>query len=177
MKKQTFSHALAILVAVLVAQSASAQSQQEKNKTLLKLGYEYLNTANWEKMNDLVAANFVDHNPSPDQKPGFEGVKDNFKMMRQAFPDFKMTIHEMLADGDWVCARVTVSGTHKGEFMGMKASGKQFNVQGFDLIRFVNGKAVERWGTFDDAGMMMQLGMMPPPGGMDDMKKPEQMKK
>ncbi|MGH2568219.1 MAG: ester cyclase [Bacteroidota bacterium] len=177
MMKRTFSIALATLVVGLIVQPAAGQSVQEKNKALLKQGYEYLNGANWEKMNDLVAPNFVDHNPSPGQKPGFEGVKANFQMMRQAFPDFHMTIHEMLADGDWVCARVTVTGTHKGDFMGMKASEKKFTVQGFDLIRFEKGKAVERYGTFDDAAMMMQLGMMPPPGHGGDMKKIDEMKK
>ena len=162
--KRTFIVLLVLaFILCLPLQPSAGQSMQEKNKALMKQAYEYFNADNWDKLAELLEPNFLDHNPMPEQKAGFEGIKQGFKTFRKAFPDLQMTPSEILVDGDWACARVTMSGTQKGEFMGMKASGKKFSIQGFDLIHIVNGKATERYGTFDNTAMMMQLGMMPPP--------------
>lgn len=61
-------------------------------------------------------------------------------------------------------AYTTMRGTHRGDFMGLAASGKKIEVKGVDIVRFANGKAVEHWGWNDDYTMMMQLGMLPAPG-------------
>ena len=79
-------------------------------------------------------------------------------MMRTAFPDLKFTVNDMAAKGDKVWVYITISGTQDGPFMDMPASGKKVNVDGFDLVRFANGKAVEHWGLSDDMAMMTQLG-------------------
>ena len=79
-----------------------------------------------------------------------------------AFPDLHMKIEDQIAEGDMVASRLTVHGTHKGEFMGMPPTGKQITITGTDIVHIKDGKAVERWGNFDDLGMMQQLGVIPP---------------
>ena len=82
-------------------------------------------------------------------------------MFRSAFPDLRMEAHEMVGEDDLVCARGTMSGTHKGEFMGMPPSGKRFEVEGFDMVRIRDGQMHEHWGVFDTMTMMQQLGAIP----------------
>jgi len=71
---------------------------------------------------------------------------------------------DVLSSGDKVVARVRATGTHQGEFMGIPASGKSFDVQLIDIIRFDDdGLAHEHWGVFDALAMMQQLGAIPGP--------------
>jgi hypothetical protein len=79
-------------------------------------------------------------------------MKQFFAMMWTAFPDLRMAVDDLITEGDKVVARTTMSGTHKGEFMGMDPSGKQFRASAIDAIRFADGKAVEHWGVTDAAG-------------------------
>lgn len=165
MKRTILLLIAAVLLIGVIAQQAASQSVQEKNKALVKTVYEKVNANKWDDMSNYIAENFIDHDPDPRQKPGLQGVKETFEQYhKKTFPDLKFAVQEIFAEGDLVCTRIAVTGTNKGEFMGMKATGKKFSVQGFDLMRIQNGKAVERWGTFDSAAMMMQLGMMKPPG-------------
>lgn len=73
------------------------------------------------------------------------------------------TIEDQIAEGDKVVSRLTIRGTHKGEFMGIPPSGRQFTVELIDIHRISGGKVVERWGIFDQLGMMQQLGVIPAP--------------
>ena len=81
-------------------------------------------------------------------------------MFRNAFPDLHAHAEMMFAKDDKVVSYLTITGTHKGEFMGMAATGKKISVKGIDIIRMENGKAVEHWGMTDSMTMMQQLGMM-----------------
>jgi steroid delta-isomerase-like uncharacterized protein len=92
---------------------------------------------------------------------GPEGIKRLVAMFRAAFPDLKISAEDMIADGDKVAVRSVMRGTHKGEFMGVPATGKRVEVSGIDIVRFEGGKAVEHWGITDNMSMMQQLGAMP----------------
>ena len=85
-------------------------------------------------------------------------------MMRNAFPDARMDVDDLIAEGDKVAARLTMSGTQRGEFAGIPASGKSMSVTTIDIIRFKNGQVVEHWGATDSAKIMEQLGAIPAPG-------------
>ena len=79
-----------------------------------------------------------------------------------AFPNLRFDPEDLLASGDKAVARVRVTGTHEGEFMGMPATGKAINVQAIDIVRFGDdGLAREHWGVFDVMAMMQQLGAAP----------------
>jgi steroid delta-isomerase-like uncharacterized protein len=137
-----------------------------ENKAIARRGYEAINQNNPEALDEVAAPDLTDHDPAPGQAPGLEGVKQWFSSMHTAFPDFRMNVEDMIAEGDKVVARVRLSGTHQGEFMGIDATGNRVTIKGIDILRInADGKIMERWGNFDDLGMMQQLGVMEPPSG------------
>jgi steroid delta-isomerase-like uncharacterized protein len=82
---------------------------------------------------------------------------------RVGFPDLVHNIEDQVAEGEKVVTRVTVTGTNKGQFQGMPATGKQVKFTGIAIDRVVNGKIKERWVDFDVMGLMQQLGAIPAP--------------
>ena len=115
-------------------------------------------------VDDVVSPDLVDHSPMPDQRPGVEGLKEIIVVMRNAFPDGKITVDDLIAGGDRVVARWTLRGTHRGEFMGIAATGKQVSMSGIEIDRFAGDKAVEHWEQADIMSLMQQLGAIPGPG-------------
>jgi steroid delta-isomerase-like uncharacterized protein len=133
----------------------------DQNKALVSRVYDAFNTGNLEILDAVLGVNIVDHNPFPGQPQGVAGVKQLIMMLRTAFPDFHITVEDMVAEGDRVAVRVRTQGTHQGEFMGISATGKEVTQTGIEILRIAGGKAVERWGEFDNLGMMQQLGVIP----------------
>jgi len=76
-----------------------------------------------------------------------------------AFPDMHVTIDDMVAEGDKVAARVTITGTHKGEFMGIPPTNKKWTISLITISRIAGGKIVEDHGQYDALGLMRQLGL------------------
>ena len=109
----------------------------------------------------FMAEDFVEHEVIPGMDNTRETPRQLFAMMLAAFPDFRVTVHELLQDGDKVVARVTFSGTHEGEFMGVPASGNQVEWSVIDILQFRDDQAVAHWGVMDMASAMAQ--MSPPP--------------
>ncbi|MCI0694953.1 ester cyclase [candidate division KSB1 bacterium] len=155
-----------LVIVVLCASTASlAAGDDENNTATMKRFYEeVVNKGNLKLIDELVAAEFVEHEELPGLKPGREGLKEFFSMFRAAFPDLHFQVNDLIAKGDKVWAYITIHGTHKGQFMDMAATGKKIEIKGFDIIRLVNGKAVEHWGLTDTMTMMQQLGAIPMPG-------------
>lgn len=155
-----------LILFVLCASTAGlAAGDEEKNTVAMKRFYEEIvNKGNLKLIDELVAAEFVEHEELPGMKPGREGLKDFFTMFRAAFPDLQFQVNDLVAKGDKVWAYITIRGTHKGQFMDMAPTGKGIEIKGFDIIRLVNGKAVEHWGLTDSMTMMQQLGAIPMPG-------------
>ena len=138
----------------------------EQNKALVRqMVEEIFNRGNMSRADEFLAPDFVEREELP---PGIprdrEGVKQLTIMLRSAFPDFKATIDDIVAEGDKVVIRQTWSGTHKGEFMGIPPTGKSVSFGVIDIIRIAGGKFVEHWGQMDSMGMMQQLGAIPTPG-------------
>ncbi|HLF77911.1 MAG TPA: ester cyclase [Dehalococcoidia bacterium] len=132
----------------------------EANKALAKQLFEGIGAGNFAVIDSLIVDNFVEHEELPPDMPaGKEGVKALFSMLRGAFPDLQVAIDHMVAEGDLVSAFVVFKGTHKGDFMGIPATGKPVSINVSDLLRFQNGKIVEHWGIMDNAGLMQQLGI------------------
>jgi steroid delta-isomerase-like uncharacterized protein len=138
----------------------------EQNKALARqLAEEVLNKGNMSRADEIIAPNFVEHEELPPGiPPGREAPKMMFTMLRSAFPDFKATIDDMIAEGDKVVIRQTWTGTQKGEFMGMPPTGKSISIGVIDIIHIADGKFVEHWGVMDQMAMMQQLGAIPAPG-------------
>lgn len=124
--------------------------------------YDVINAGDLDGFESVLAGDFVEHEETPGLEPTREGVREFFGMFTAAFPDLRFDAEDILASGDKVVARVRVTGTHTGEFMGMPATGKRMDVQAIDIIRFgADGLAHEHWGVFDAMAMMQQLGLVP----------------
>ncbi len=78
-----------------------------------------------------------------------------------AFPDFRFTVEDMLAEGDKVTIRYFATGTHQGPFMGIAPTGKKIILKGISIYKIANGKLVESWGAYDRMSLMQQLGAIP----------------
>ncbi len=136
----------------------------ENNKATARRWYEgVFNNGNLDLINELFAANFVDHDPV-NPLPGPEGVRQVVTMYRSAFPDLHITVEDWVAEGDKVVTRFRAQGTHRGALMGVPPTGKQVTVTGIDVLGFKNGKIAEHWGNRDDLGMLQQLGVIPSMG-------------
>jgi steroid delta-isomerase-like uncharacterized protein len=138
----------------------------EENKAIARrLMTEVMNEGKLEVADELLAADWVDHDPA--NPPGSASGPDAFKqlatMYRAAFPDMKMTIEDMIAEGDRVVTRWTARGTHQGELMGAPPSGKQVTVTGIGIDRIAGGKIAESWGNWDTLGLLTQVGAIPEP--------------
>lgn len=137
----------------------------EPNKTVVRrLIEEVFNQGNTSLVDELFAPDFVEHEELPPGVPsGRDGIGLSISMLHSAFPDFSATIEDMVAEGAKVSIRLTWSGTHQGEFMGLPPTNKRFAISVFDIVRIAEGKIVEHWGQMDNMGMMQQLGLMPGP--------------
>ena len=134
---------------------------KDKNVAAQEKFAEAINTGKLEMIRDVVADNVVDHDAADIQGPGPQGFIDFFSMMRSAFPDLNAEVEHLVTDEDNVCFAYTITGTHKGEFMGVSPTGKSFSVRGMQIGRFENAKLVERWGSSDELGILKQIGVKP----------------
>ncbi len=134
----------------------------EANKALFRRFIEeVVNQKKIAVIDELMDANYVEHNPAPGQEPGTESMKQMMGMFFAAFPDMQSHIDFMVAEGDIVAGRMTTTGTHTGDFMGIAATGKKITMTETHIVRIANGKAVDHWGNGDELGMMQQLGVIP----------------
>jgi len=124
--------------------------------------YDLINAGDLDGFGALLAGDFIEHEETPGLAPTKEGVLTFFRMQRAAFPDLRMEANDIFASGDKVAARVTFSGTNRGDFMGMKATGKGVSVELIDIMLMGDdGLCHEHWGVLDLMTMMQQLGVVP----------------
>jgi steroid delta-isomerase-like uncharacterized protein len=105
----------------------------------------------------LVADNFVNHSSLPGQQGGRDGLKKAVAALRAAFSDLKVRIDDVVAQGERVAVRDSISAKHTGEFNGVKPSGREVTVDRISFYTVKNGKIVENWSQLDMAGLMRQL--------------------
>jgi steroid delta-isomerase-like uncharacterized protein len=134
----------------------------ERNVALVKrLFYEDLSTHDDQVADEIVHPEFFDHTNPPGMQHGLAGHKAIVDLFRACFPDMRWQIHDLVAAGDRVVARTTMTGTQLGDFFGIPPTGKAVEVGGIHILRVADGKIVEHWGNNDDLGLMRQLGVVP----------------
>ena len=130
-------------------------------QTALRL-YELLNAGQVEPIGDLVTADYLENDPLPGQGEGREGAIDRFSILAEALaPHF--TIEDVIAEGDRVVVRWTNTGTHIGEFAGIRATGRTFTIAGIDIYRTEGDLLAEHWHLIDQLALLGQLGLLPEP--------------
>jgi steroid delta-isomerase-like uncharacterized protein len=126
--------------------------------------YDSVNARDVEAFMGELADDFVEHDEMPGLTPDKAGVRRSFESLLSAFPDLRFEVEDIFAADDKGVARIRITGTHEGEFIGIPATGRPIDVRGIDIIRFAEGKAVEHWGMSDMLKLLQQLGVVPEPG-------------
>ena len=131
------------------------------NAAVRRIFKEAMEVGNMSVVDELIADDFKTDMPAP--APGKEGFKLVLQGWRDAFPDMKFTFGDVIVSGDKVTTRGSVTGTHKGTFNGIPATGKRVEVRFIDIWRMQNGKFVENWAQVDILGILTQIGAVPSP--------------
>jgi predicted ester cyclase len=141
-------------------------NQSDAAKEVVRLNNEeVLGKGNFRLFDELFANDFHDHTPPVGVSPNKDGVRQLYKVLRTAFPDFHAEVHWQLADRDFVTTYKTYRGTHRGEFLGITPTGRDVQFEALDVIRVRNGKLAEHWGVANLFSLVLQLreeGPMPP---------------
>ncbi|HRQ36891.1 MAG TPA: ester cyclase [Chloroflexota bacterium] len=131
----------------------------KQNQTIFRrLIEEAFNQGDFKVLHECVHPDFVEHQFG--LQPTIAGMQGDIQFLRTAFPDFSLTIEDMVTDGDKIWARMTARGTNLGGFMG-PPNGKSFAVAVFDTCRFQDNMMVEHWGSPDRFALLAQLGLLP----------------
>jgi steroid delta-isomerase-like uncharacterized protein len=125
----------------------------EENKAIVRNFIEAYNNRSLDFL-DFVSPDYIDH----EKNIGKEDLNQLFTLGLTAFPDWHETIEDIIAEGDKVWVRLTYTGTHKGEFMGLAPTGKAITSKAVDIYRIVNGKLAEYWNVTDNASIFKQIG-------------------
>ena len=126
----------------------------EENKAIVRKFIEAYNNRNLDLVDDFVAPDYVDHTNNVNR----EGLKQLIAMGLNAFPDWHETIEDIIAKGDKVWVRLSYTGTHKGEFMGLPPTGKKITSKAVDIYRIVSGKLAEYWNVTNNVDILKQTG-------------------
>jgi len=129
-----------------------------------RIPLEILNNGNFGLIDEIVATDFVEHDPQPGVPATRAGFKQTLQALKTAFPDLRYTIEDSLESGDKVVHRLTGTGTMKADYMGMPATGKRATWTEIHIGRVANGRLAEHWGLVDQLGLLVQLGIVPAPG-------------
>jgi steroid delta-isomerase-like uncharacterized protein len=128
----------------------------QNKKVIDQIFNECMNKKNLDMLDNLLDPGFVHSSPNSGKGPqGFRAILEPFF---KAFPDFMVHVEEMIGEGETVASRGYLTGTHKGEFMGINPTGKQMKMPYIDFWKLRNGKCVANWVEFDMAGLMQQIG-------------------
>jgi len=120
-------------------------------------------SGDYSSIDELVAPEYIGHDPAMPDTIGPQGVKDFYDQFKAAYPDGKLTIQQQIGEGDYVASRWIGTGTQQGELMGVAPTGKQVTVTGITISRIADGKIAEEWTNWDTLGMLTQLGAIPAP--------------
>jgi steroid delta-isomerase-like uncharacterized protein len=135
----------------------------EENKAIVRRFFEEgPSKGNLTDADKLLSPDFILHVPLP-VSPGITGIHEVIITCRAAFEHLNVTVEDMIAKGDNVAARFTANGIHKGDFMGLPATGKPITMTGIEIFRIKDGRIVELWGEANLLGLMQQLGIFPAP--------------
>jgi steroid delta-isomerase-like uncharacterized protein len=132
-------------------------AESDASKALTRLFFQRISAGDLTAVDELVSDDYVEHELVPGLAPGKAGVRQLFGMFHSAFDDAGVAVDDMIAEGDKVFVLARMTGTQRGDFMGIPPAGNTINVSLCDYFRVDNGALVEHWGVMDAAGLMQQL--------------------
>lgn len=132
----------------------------EQNKNIVRRYQEVYNSNDVDRLTEVVSDELRTPNIMPGIPSGLEGAKAAHQIMVAGFPDYHTVIEDLIAEGDKVAARIRMTGTNTGDFMGISATGQHVEFTGIYIVRIANGKIVEHWGEEDSVSLLQQLGVL-----------------
>ena len=142
----------------------STTSEVAANKELFKRFHDAANTGDFDflakTIDELVAPDAVIRTPLPIDATGAEALKQIWAMLLRIYPDIHLTVEDLIAEGDKVVGRTTITGTQQGEFMGVPPTGRSVTYNEMFIFRVVDGRVVETWGVVEVYAQMKQIGVI-----------------
>ncbi|MCW5774300.1 MAG: ester cyclase [Rhodospirillaceae bacterium] len=126
-------------------------------KALVRRVLQAMETGDEAEFDAVMAEDYIQHNHLGN---GRAPVKKMVASLRRAFPDLKVAVEDMVAEGDRVAARVTITGTHRGRFLGVEPTGKPVTIRSVDIWRIEDGRLKEHWDVVDRLDFMQALGLV-----------------
>jgi steroid delta-isomerase-like uncharacterized protein len=140
-------------------------AQATANKAALGRFHDAVNTGDAEviskTIDEVVEPDVLFHAPVPTGATGTQALKQVWAVLLRAFPDLHVAVEDVIAEGDKVVSRNTVTGTHQGEYRGVPPTGKSVTYREIFVMRFAGGRIAEIWGVVDVFSQLRQLGMIP----------------
>lgn len=136
-----------------------ATTEAELKELQRRITGEVFGEGNFDIIDELIAEEYVGHNPSGEDIHGPEEFKEFVEMYRTEFPDLEVTTEDLFAEGNKTVQRNRFTGTHEGELMGIPPTGETVEVEAMGISRWEDGKGVEHWSQVDMMGLMEQLGV------------------
>jgi steroid delta-isomerase-like uncharacterized protein len=140
-------------------------TQAASNKATFIRFHDAMNAGDAEivskTIDEIVAPNVLFHAPVPMDATGAQALKQVWTVLLRACPDLHVAVEDVIAEGDKVVCRNTVTGTHRGEFRGLPPTGKSVRYSEIFIFRFVDGRIAEIWGVVDVLSQLRQLGAIP----------------
>ena len=131
-------------------------STETNKKIILRIFNEGFSQGKFEVFDELISDKFVNHG-IPNAPTGINGFRTIVRQFLNAFPDLKINVEQIIAEGDTVACRGFATGTHDGEFMGVQATGRKVRFQFVDFWKLSNGRCTENWVQMDISGVMQQI--------------------
>jgi steroid delta-isomerase-like uncharacterized protein len=139
--------------------------QETSNKAAFRRFIDAVNTGDLERLSqtidELIEPHAMLRTPMPTEATGSQLAKEVFARLLEAYPDLHITIEDLIEEGDKVVARNTVTGTHRGDYMGIPPTGKSVTYNEIFIGRFADGRIAETWGVVDVLSQLRQLGAGP----------------
>lgn len=136
-----------------------ATTEAELKELQRRFTNQVFNEGNLDVIDELIAEEYVGHNPGGEEIQGREEFKEFVRMYRAAFPDLEVTTEDIFAEGNKTVTRYTLTGTHEGELMGIPPTGETVEIETMGISRWEDGQGVEHWSQVDMMGLMEQLGV------------------
>jgi steroid delta-isomerase-like uncharacterized protein len=140
-------------------------AQAKSNKATFSRFHEAVNSGDAEliskTIDEVVEPDVLFHAPAPIDATGAQALKQVWAVLLRAFPDLHVAVEDVIAEGDKVVYRNTVTGTHQGEYRGLPPTGKSVTYNEIFIVRFAGGRIAEIWGVVDVLSQMRQLGAIP----------------
>ncbi len=140
----------------------------ESNKALVRQYYEeVVSTGDVAALDRFIGSDYEEVHDNVRYPLGLAGAKEHVLGVRETYPDMRLTIEQQIAEGDWVVTRVTMRGTHLGEWMGMAPTGETIEATAVNIDRVVDGRIVEHGGAANLLGPLLKAGAIRVVGGSD----------